>query len=81
MPINSNIKVINAGLQNSYNTYLNPLAELNQCVFNPAYGLVVNVIDVLQCNHRTDFTHYSGKKTACFFYIYVTFSYNILLAI
>jgi hypothetical protein len=26
---------------------LNPLAELNQCVLNPAYGFVVNVIDVL----------------------------------
>ena len=25
----------------------NPLAELNQCVLNPAYGFVVNVIDVL----------------------------------
>ena len=24
-----------------------PLAELNQCVLNPAYGFVVNVIDVL----------------------------------
>ena len=23
-----------------------PLAELNQCVLNPAYGFVVNVIDV-----------------------------------
>lgn len=26
---------------------LYPLAELNQCVLNPAYGFVVNVIDVL----------------------------------
>lgn len=26
---------------------INPLAELNQCVLNPAYGFVVNVIDVL----------------------------------
>ena len=24
-----------------------PLAELNQCIFNPAYRFVVNVIDVL----------------------------------
>ena len=24
-----------------------PLAELNQCVLNPAYGFAVNVIDVL----------------------------------
>ena len=29
------------------NCYKNPLAELNQCVLNPAYGFVVNVIDVL----------------------------------
>ena len=27
--------------------YIDPLAELNQCVLNPAYGFVVNVIDVL----------------------------------
>jgi len=27
--------------------YIHPLAELNQCVLNPAYGFVVNVIDVL----------------------------------
>ena len=26
---------------------LYPLAELNQCIFNPAYWFVVNVIDVL----------------------------------
>lgn len=25
----------------------NPLAELNQCVLNPTYRLVVDVIDVL----------------------------------
>ena len=25
----------------------NPLAELNQCVLNPAYGFVVNILIVL----------------------------------
>ena len=45
----------------------NPLAELNQCVLNPSYGFVVNVIDVLQCGHRTDFANYSGKQAAGFF--------------
>lgn len=46
---------------------LNPLAELNQCVFDSAYGFIVNVVDVLQCGQRTDFANYSGKQTACFF--------------
>jgi len=41
---------------NTHHAYLNndiviktedPLAELNQCVLNPAYGFVVNVIDIL----------------------------------
>lgn len=41
--------------------------ELNLCVLNPAYRLIANVVDVLQCSHHTDFSHYSNKKTVCFF--------------
>ena len=47
----------------------NPLAELNQCVLNPTYRFVINVIDILQSGQRTDFANNSSKQTACIFSI------------
>lgn len=46
-----------------------PLAELNQRVLNPSNGLIVNVVNVLQCGQRTHFANDSGKQTACFYRI------------
>ena len=41
----------------------NPLAELNQCIFNSANRLIISVIDVLCDGQCTDFADDVGKQT------------------
>jgi len=41
---------------------INPLAELIQCIFNPANRPVVHVVDILHGGESTDFTDNPGKQ-------------------
>ena len=44
------------------NQIIDPLAELSQCMLDPADGLVVFVVDVLQDGERADFPDNPGEQ-------------------
>ena len=45
------------------NQIIDPLAELSQCMIDPADGLVVFVVDVLQDSEYADFPDNPGEQT------------------